>query len=205
MSLFILVQACCLKHTRPDISWTKNTGSVIVFTRCPLMPVFCLVTAELNTAGVNSRAPSPPSLSLPEFSWHTHTSVTSPRSSPPRTFNNPRRTKKVCLNGGPFRKEAERLKSRSFQSNAWGRKLDHKRDIQEVSPFVFSEWKAETKYATGNTICSSLIFIHCSLAFTEKLVLPCRSLINGEWTLNFWWSSFIAPFRKQWNEEDKNT
>lgn len=115
MSLFILVQACCLKHTRPDISWTENTGSVIVFTRCPLMPVFCLVTAELNTAGVNSRVPSPPSLSLPEFSWHRHTSVTSPWSSPPRTFNNPRRTKKSALMAARFEKRPSAWKADPFK------------------------------------------------------------------------------------------
>lgn len=101
MSLFTLARQCCLKDMRPDVFWTRNMGYVIVFTRRPLMSEFCLVTAVLNTVGVNNRTPSlclPPSVSLPEFPLtQTHSRVWPHTASHPpytHTHNHPQRDEK---------------------------------------------------------------------------------------------------------------
>ena len=50
---------------------------VIVFTRRPLIPAFCLVTAELNAAGETTGLPFSTLSKHTHTDTHTHVSVTS--------------------------------------------------------------------------------------------------------------------------------
>lgn len=110
MTLSAVVVLHCLKRMRPIVSLTGNMGPLIVFTCRLLMSVFCLVTAELNTAGTNNSTPSLHMLYLsPSTPNHTHNLIPPP-SIPSHTYNHPRRDKKkqqtkASLMAACFKKE----------------------------------------------------------------------------------------------------
>lgn len=102
-------------------------GSVIVFTRCPLMPEFCLITSVSNTVGINNRTSLSTRVPL------IHTLIVWPRTafvlqtthncSHPQKENKRLQTKSLMAT--LFRKGGEHLKRWPFQRRALGIALDH--------------------------------------------------------------------------------
>lgn len=158
MSLFTLAWPCCLMGMRPDVFLDKKYG----LRHCVYSPpadVWVLLSHRCveHSGGKPQDSLSP----LPLHTWVSFTqtyksSVTSHSLHPAHHTHTQSPTEgqeeganRVVLNGGLFRKDGEHLKSRPFQSKAWGVELDHKRN-------GFLSLSSKGMAHTRNVICSTL-------------------------------------------------
>lgn len=134
--VWVLLSHCCVEH-----SGGKQQDSLSL---PPSLRLLTWVSPHTDTQS------SVTSHSLPS-TIHTHT------QSPTEGWE--KEANKVLLNGGLFRKDGEHLKSRPFQSRAWGMELDHKRNgFLSLS----SKGMVHNRNVIVNVICSSLheLFIY---------------------------------------------